>query len=420
MNANDKPENRSTNSCRGCTLLCDDVNIELSSADKLQFARVCNKGEAWYRSRLEQKPNLQTIVNGMEASWNGAAQAVAKILQSSRAPVFAGMEWLDTRSQQAVMELVRKTGGFVSPTVEEFHPAGLTALQKYGRATCTLGEPGLHPGLVCFWNVEPEEVPPRLVERHFQNATGIWNVSTRESVYGRTQTVYGPTATTVVANREMQLEFIRKIRTRGATSAGGLAVWKPLFEQIQQARHIVFLIGQNKNGLSGPDPVIDGLHQMTRILNASVPCVILELGSVANSVSACEVTGWSTGQFSTYQSVCGSGGSIPADRSLRDRMVAGDYDVAIAFEPQQFDSHVAEALTDRGQRKLVCLGSGFGPLTDKADVTVSIGETGWDLAGDFFRLDGIPVVLDAIASSGRVSAREFLESVLAMLKGEAG
>ncbi len=415
MTANAKHGDCIAKTCRGCGLLCDDVSIELTSG-KLKFANLCSTGESWYQSRLDQSRSAGCLVAGRTVSSREATAAVAKTLGNSRAAVFAGLEWLDTRSQQSVVDLVRKTGGFVSPAVSECNSAGLKAFQRYGRATCTLGEIGRHKGLVCFWNVGNAEVPPRLIEKYLAESNSVWNISPEKNADIPGASKLGERFSSIYATRKEQLHFIRQLRSKKAgnltDNAGSL---KTLFEQFQEAEHITFFVDKGKN--DGPDPVMDGLHQLARSLNAVVPSVILELGAVANSGSAREVLGWSTGQFSSSCFVPESGAAIESGGSLRDRLFAGDYDLAVIFDSQFLDEQVVATLSDRGKRKLICLDSAESGLTKKADILIRISETGWNHGGDFFRLDGIPIAIDPLVTSDRINVREVVDGVLETMNG---
>jgi len=128
--------------CRGCSLLCDDLFIDESgrpfrnSVASSSPAEVCLCAEKWLNFG-----DAQGAVSSPPADTRDELRAqlaeCRSLLKNAQRPLFCGLQGLTLEAEAAALELARQHRAFVSLGLD---PSQITAGQRYGGASCSFGE----------------------------------------------------------------------------------------------------------------------------------------------------------------------------------------------------------------------------------------------------------------------------------------
>lgn len=113
--------------CRGCSLLCDDLQVTCDSAGEWDSPQACERGRDWLN-----RPEFVAPAEGFSLS-----ALLSECLTESRNPLVCGLQGLTLEWEAELISWAERRRGYVS--------LGLPAeqwnsLPRYGGAGCTLGE----------------------------------------------------------------------------------------------------------------------------------------------------------------------------------------------------------------------------------------------------------------------------------------
>lgn len=159
--------------CTRCGCVCDDLCVTVSRDGGISATSPdCKLAKEFFDSLQEPLPSLSASVDGKSVTFDDAVTRAAKILNSSRAPLFFGLSRSSTDGQRAAVELADLVSGTVDTTASIGHGASIMALQAAGESTSTLGEVRHRSDLVIYWSSDPMQSHPRHMER-FVDAKGM-------------------------------------------------------------------------------------------------------------------------------------------------------------------------------------------------------------------------------------------------------
>lgn len=93
--------------CTGCSLLCDDVDVEVEGSSVRRTRGACSHGDA--RLKGFQQYRLQKpLINGFQVDIDKAIEAIAEKLKSAKAPLIYGGECSSNRTIELALKLAEK------------------------------------------------------------------------------------------------------------------------------------------------------------------------------------------------------------------------------------------------------------------------------------------------------------------------
>ncbi len=156
--------------CTGCSLLCDDIFLEMEGEKMVRCINACKRGREKYQYYINEPGALSLShhpgKSGSESiSYETAITEAAKILKQAKHPLLYGFASCTLEDQAALLDLAGKLNAAVtSPALRclslLFNPA-LTPRHYIG----TLGEAINKADVFIFWNSDPIESHPRLLSK---------------------------------------------------------------------------------------------------------------------------------------------------------------------------------------------------------------------------------------------------------------
>ena len=404
--------------CAGCTLLCDDIEID-SRADQWRPKNACALGSQYFAQPCS--PTQTHFVNGEAATLDQAVQAAGQLLKQAKSPLICGLDHLSTEAQQASWKIADITRATIDTTLTNHGRSSIFSLQKIGKVTATLGEIKSRSDLIVFWFCDPETTHPRLLERIKSKDTDrlqrILVVGDRE------------TATTKIANRFIQVpvesasELLGHVRSQlaphrnsqpsesqadASTTIENTA--NELTKELVEAKYgSIFFEQVTEN--SRFDLAGDSISRLIRSLNDITRFVSLKLRSDNNAQSAENVLAWSSGFPFAVNHNLGHprqhGLEFSAESMLRNQQCD-----AILFASNLSGTEVVERLSEPARTHLQTIPRiAFSTQAIEANVQFQMGIPGLNAAGEHCRIDNVSMPLKKAQPNDWISAEAILEKI---------
>lgn len=404
--------------CAGCTLLCDDIEID-TRADDQRPKNTCTLGNQYF---AQPTSTAQThLIDGTAATLEQAVKAAAELLRKSKSPLICGLDHLSTEAQQASWKIADIAGATVDTTLTNSGRSSLFSLQKIGKVTATLGEIKSRSDLVVFWFCDPEITHPRLLERINSKAP---DKSQRIIVVDDRDT-----ATTKLANRffkvprENAAELLVHVRNQVAQQANIQAsksepdtlsaienTANELVRELVNAKYGSIFFGQVSEH-SRFDVAGDSMARLIRSLNDVTRFVSLKLRSDKNAQSAENVLAWSSGFPFAVNHNLGyprqNGLEFSAESMLERRQCD-----AILHASHLSETELVEQLPHSARAHFQVIPRiAFSTQATAANVHFQMGIPGINESGEHCRIDNVSMPLKKIHADDWIPAETILDQI---------
>lgn len=404
--------------CAGCTLLCDDIEID-TRADDQRPKNTCTLGNQYF---AQPTSTAQThLIDGTAATLKQAVKAAAELLRKSQSPLICGLDHLSTEAQQASWKIADIAGATVDTTLTNSGRSSLFSLQKIGKVTATLGEIKSRSDLVVFWFCDPEITHPRLLERINSKAP---DKSQRIIVVDDRDT-----ATTKLANRffkvprENAAELLVHVRNQVAQQANIQAsksepdtlsaienTANELVRELVNAKYGSIFFGQVSEH-SRFDVAGDSMARLIRSLNDVTRFVSLKLRSDKNAQSAENVLAWSSGFPFAVNHNLGyprqNGLEFSAESMLERRQCD-----AILHASHLSETELVEQLPHSARAHFQVIPRiAFSTQATAANVHFQMGISGINESGEHCRIDNVSMPLKKIHADDWIPAETILDQI---------
>ena len=410
--------------CLGCTLCCDDVSV-CSSPGELSFSEnLCSRGRVWFQRQADafhDRGQGACRIEGREAGLESALEAAAKLLRSARNPLVCGLSHLSIQEQQAAVRLAVQLRAAIDVGWDENPDGNLRAVQQTGRMTATLGQLELQSSAFLLVEAAPELTHPRMFERLGWSQQRGWRVRTAELPVGAfTQSSQGAIAEIVCSNISELNELIWLLRCQVTGKvelpSGIPGQWRQLVEEIvstaRAARGLTLVGGSRMNG--APELSL-GVHQLTRELNEICKAWLLLASEQENASGAESVLTWSSGfpravSLKTGEPIWNRD-EYSAANLIRNR----DIDCVVACVPAS-DLSGSNVISCELPQSLITIPRivfhcGAHPLVEEAQVSIPVGQVGWDVSGDVLRMDELTLTAPRLAEPARFGLANLFEQL---------
>lgn len=404
--------------CAGCTLLCDDIEID-TRADDQRPKNTCTLGNQYFAQPTS--PAQTHLIDGTAATLEQAVKAAAELLRKSQSPLICGLDHLSTEAQQASWKIADIAGATVDTTLTNSGRSSLFSLQKIGKVTATLGEIKSRSDLVVFWFCDPEITHPRLLERINSKAP---DKSQRIIVVDDRDT-----ATTKLANRffkvprENAAELLVHVRNQVAQQANIQAsksepdtlsaienTANELVRELVNAKYGSIFFGQVSEH-SRFDVAGDSMARLIRSLNDVTRFVSLKLRSDKNAQSAENVLAWSSGFPFAVNHNLGyprqNGLEFSAESMLERRQCD-----AILHASHLSETELVEQLPHSARAHFQVIPRiAFSTQATAANVHFQMGIPGINESGEHCRIDNVSMPLKKIHADDWIPAETILDQI---------
>ena len=400
------------------------------SPGKLEFSEnTCSRGKAWFQQQADafhERGQGACRIGGREAGLESALEAAAELLRLARNPLVCGLSHLSVQEQQAAVRLAVQLRGQIDLGWDENRDGNLRALQQTGRITATLGQVELQSSAFLLVEAAPELTHPRMFERLGWSGQRGWRIRSADLPVGNfPETSQGSITELVCADRKQLNELIWLIRARVSGTLelppGIPGQWRQLIDEVvataRTARGLTLVGGGHLN--AEPDLAL-GVHQLTRELNEICKAWLLLATEQENAGGAESVLTWSSGFPRAVSWKTGSPDWNREEYSAAKLLRTGEIDCLIACVP------ASESTASASTRGNVISGDlpqslhtiprivfhcGAHPLVEGAQVSIPVGQVGWDVTGDVLRMDDLTLTAPRLAEPARFGLANLFEQL---------
>lgn len=411
--------------CGFCGCLCDDIVVEVDVEHKRikRVRKACANGRGWF-THYDPTPQLPTV-GGRPVSWEEAIAEAARILNAADSPLFYGLSSTATEAQRKVIELADKIGAIVDTTSSVCHGPTSLAMQAVGEPTCTLGEVRNRADLLIFWGCNPAVSHVRHFARYSAMPKGTYTPKGRK---GRTVVVVDvrPTESTRLADRFLQIapgadfEALTTLRallqgkTISVDQVGGVPIseWAALVDQMKACRFGVAFMGMGLTHSQGRDLNVSELFTLVAELNQYTRFSVIPMRGHGNVAGADQVLTWLSGYPFAVSFARGYPCYGPGEFSAVEVLAWGEADAALVIASDPV-AHFPQAAASRLEHiPTIVLDPMPSLTTQKAQVVFPTACYGLDAAGTAYRMDNVPLYMQAILPSKRPTDADVLERII--------
>jgi formylmethanofuran dehydrogenase subunit B len=340
-------------------------------------------GSKWFADR-----NATPEVNFDETA------KVKKLLESSRSPLITGVANLTTESQQLAVRVADRYFAGIDTDWSNAGRGSMAAFQRYGKVTATLGEIANRSDLVVLWYCDPMMTHPRFVSR-FLRQPGMPKkhlivVDEKEN----STCEFADEFISLSADRAS--EFVLDLR-----KSIGQNEPSKLTSQLLDSSYGCVVLGKPSGADAAFGIATDQWFQLVRSLNDHTRFVMSSLRNDRNGIGAngilTSMSGFPDSVRFTEEGPLWNGleystANVVARREC-DLLVVCDLGVGEPFE-SRLDGPTIEWLKTI---PVIALSDFPANKYSTVDVHVPAGTPGWSKAGDFVRMDDVPIPMQAVS-----------------------
>ncbi len=405
--------------CLGCGCACDDIVLTIAGSRIAAAEHACSLGVAWFGDG--QVPD-QVLVDGKPADVQRAVDRAAALLVEARGRllVVLGAE-LTVSAYGAALALADVLGATADSVISEPAAAGILAAQRRGRATATLGEIRNRADLIVYWAVDPDRRYPRYRSRYTAVPHAL-HLASGDRPRTVVSVSIGNDAGPPDADLHIALTPDQELAALGELRAGlqgrhlgGVALPPGVAElggRLTQAKYVAIVHDGEPTPERRSPERIEALIGLTQALNGPTRAALSTLRAGGNRNGAEAVTTWQTGFPFAVDFSRGAPRYQPHRRADGPSPSA----VLVVGAPES----LADPLRSRAQGvPVVVIGPRASAAPFGAKVAIDTGVAGIHEAGIGYRLDDIPLPLQAPLSGPR-SAEALLRDLLARVASASG
>ncbi len=148
--------------CPGCSLLCDDIEIEMKGTEIDKANNACIKGV----SRIKDTKKLESKIDGNEVNQDEAIFKAAELLQNANNPLIFGLDNSTTEAQLEAIKLAKLISATIDDNSSFCQGPIVNAILKNELKTCTLDDVRDYADVLVFWGADPSNSHPRLNSKY--------------------------------------------------------------------------------------------------------------------------------------------------------------------------------------------------------------------------------------------------------------
>jgi len=292
--------------CPFCSLLCDDLAIQELDGKLKITSNGCHKAVCQFERPVQK---LEPRIKGKVCTLNDAILHAAKILRSSRQPLFAGLG-TDIGGLRSAIALAEQTGGILDHMHSDAAMHNIKVLQDQGWVMTTLAEIKNRADLIMFVGTDATTNYPRFFERFVWNKYSLNNIRQRNIVFigdnldkQRGISPSGRKPVNIHCKQKYVGEIIATLHALVVgnkikkTSVGGLplSVLEKLAVTMTRARYGAVIWAPGELDLTHAELTIQSLCELIKYLNRTTRFAGLSLGGNDGGASAINVCTWLSG-----------------------------------------------------------------------------------------------------------------------------
>lgn len=325
-------------------------------------------------------------------------ESLRRLLQKSHLPLVTGLKNLTTEAQQIAVKFADRFSCGVDTGFSETGRDAMFSFQRYGNVTASLGEIKHRSDVVIFWFCDPVETHPRLMDRFIREAA---NLKKRVLVFDSANTKTAQQADDFVCvSPENALSFVQMLRLdlrkRSDSDATDDTASDSWIDVLATASYGSVFLGRTSGITTGFDAVTDQWFQLVKELNDHTRFVLGGLRNDRNGQGAENVLASVTGFPDAVRFVNGVPAYNGTELSTSSILNRRECDLLIVCDVANVSF---ESLLDRKTLAwletipVVVLSNLEAESYATANLHFQVTTPGWNEAGDFIRLDDVPIPL---------------------------
>ena len=149
--------------CTGCSLLCEDIELALTTGAISQVKNLCRKGHGHFQALFTER--TMPKIDGQEVSMDQAIKKAADILRNAKHPLLYGWSNSTLEAQRIGIDLARKLGATIDDTMSFCQGILMERVLTGKLLTCTLDDVRNFADTSVFWGSDPSNSHPRHLSR---------------------------------------------------------------------------------------------------------------------------------------------------------------------------------------------------------------------------------------------------------------
>ncbi|NVM55929.1 MAG: formylmethanofuran dehydrogenase subunit B [Candidatus Helarchaeota archaeon] len=171
------PEVKTDLVCTGCSLLCDDIIVEVEDGKILHTHHICARGygrhyQVNFKYRI-LKPTIKATRENKEISYEEALQEIVSLLKNAKNPFFYGWASATSEAQQKGIQLAQKYSGLID-SASTFTTG--SAVQQFIQKEIKVPKLSFikdNADVLLFWGSNPTASHIRLLSKYALLARGL-------------------------------------------------------------------------------------------------------------------------------------------------------------------------------------------------------------------------------------------------------
>lgn len=399
--------------CTGCSLLCDDLRIEVENNQIVAVEPACSllppngfgKSESLYECAFEGQP----------ASFEEGVRRATDLLLAARSVAVCGISRATTEAQHIAVEIAERLRGYALPDSRERSGSAYLTHPYVGQVTETLGEVFRRCDAAVFWHLNPLVDCPRMLERMQRDPAVLVvepTLASRRQFQHSWRPLPGSYPEILAVLRALARDVVLDPHRVEAATGEPLAQWSKLHSRIRAAKHPAFIYDSAATCVE-----VELLGRLVRELRvAGTPATVLKLEPAGNAAGAVQLLTWQTGFPACVSFARGYPEYLPYEATLealiRERRVDAVLTIGadvVGRRDERDDSPLREL-------KSVVLDERLTPSMNAATASFGVARFGLETSGTVFRTDGVAMPVQAALVSKFATTTEVLGRLLEGIK----
>ena len=149
--------------CTGCSLLCQDIEADVSDGRLSKAKNLCRKGHGHFQASFSERTS--PMIGGKQVDLNQAIARAAEILRSAKSPLLLGWSNSTLEAQRVGISLAEKLGATIDDTSTFCQDSLMESILSGNLPSSTLDDVRNYADTSIFWGADPSNSHPRHLSR---------------------------------------------------------------------------------------------------------------------------------------------------------------------------------------------------------------------------------------------------------------
>ena len=422
--------------CPFCGCLCDDLDVEVEGNRIVRIDNACTLGSKTMMGDHRLKTPIRR--NGdhwEETTYDAAIEEAAQILLDADRPVLYGWSSTHGEAQSLGVHLAELIGGVIDSTTSVCHGPSILAIQEVGHPGCTLGQVKNRADLIIYWASNPIDAHPRHMSRYTTYATGFFVKDAQRDrkviVVDTRRTQSADVADEFVKIKPggdyAVLSALRAIvRGRGDVVPSEVAGVSReqlvrVADMCKAAKFGAIFFGLGLTMTAGKNKNVRNAIELTDELNRHTKFIISPMRGHWYVYGSNEVFTWMTGYPYAIDFARGIAFYNPGETTVVDILSRGECDACLVVSSDPAAHFPRSCVQHLAKIPVIQIDPHPNATTHLCRLQIPGSVAGIDAEGTAYRMDGVPIRMKSIITTGVPNDTEILQKLynrIREVKGE--